>query len=86
MGVALSAQEALDRYFLEIRCKMIEIAASLDRIERGRENAAAKQDPRMGLLAEGIAALSTTGTDRAERVLKIFSLPYDPQWRKNIGI
>lgn len=86
MPAGLSAQQALDRYYLEIRCKIIEIAASLDRIERGDGNDAIGQDPRMDLLTEAIGVLNTQATNRAERVLKTFSLPYDSQWRKNYGI
>jgi hypothetical protein len=31
----LSAQEVLNRYFLELRCKLLDIAAILDRMDRG---------------------------------------------------
>ncbi len=37
MPTAMPAAEVLDREFLEIRAKILEIAASLDRLDRGED-------------------------------------------------
>ncbi|MBK8269698.1 MAG: hypothetical protein IPK83_15955 [Planctomycetes bacterium] len=79
----LTAKTALDRSYLETRCKLIEIAANLDRIERGAEAGAAVSDPRLKLIREGLALLNRTDistADRAERVQKLFSQEYEQTW------
>lgn len=75
----LTANQALDHYFLEARCRLLDLAAILDRIDRGGELDAAAAE-RMGKIREALAALSSGGTDRAERVQRIFSLPYGENW------
>lgn len=79
-GLPLSGQAVLDRYFLETRCKLIEIAANLDRIDRG---GGLGDDPRREKLDAALAILATSGPDRAERLQVLFSRDYDPQWLDN---
>ena len=50
MPIPMTAKQVLDREFLEIRCKILEIAAALDRLERAE--GALEGDPRMELLRE----------------------------------
>lgn len=79
----LNATAALDRYYLETRCKLIEIAANLDRIDRGADAAAARKDARWDRLRSALALLGesdATSTDRAERLQHVFSLPYEEKW------
>lgn len=79
----LSARAALDRFYLETRCKLIEIAANLDRIDRGVEAGAMANDPRAKLIREGLALLNRTDittSDRAERMQRIFSHSYEEGW------
>ena len=80
MPQVATAVQALDREFLTIRCKLLEVAAALDRIERGQGSA--ESDPRLKKIGEALAILSKDGTDRAEQLQLIFSLPYEPAWRK----
>jgi hypothetical protein len=75
-----TAAQVLDREFLTIRCKLLEVAAALDRIERGQGSA--ESDPRLKKIGEALAILPKDGTDRAEQLQLIFSLPYEPAWRK----
>lgn len=76
----LSAAEALDRYFLEVRSKLLDIAAILDRIDRGGP---APTDPRLDQIRRALAVLQEPNrTDRAERTQMIFSLEYDPNWKR----
>jgi len=71
----------LDREFLPLRGKLIEVAAALDRIHR---SGGAPRDPRMELIAESLKQLAEgrPTPDRAEQIQMIFSLPYDPEWRR----
>ena len=74
-----SAQETLDREFLTIRCRLIEVAAALDRISRA---AGSTDDVRLANIRRSLEALAQPGTDRAENIQHIFSLPYSPDWRQ----
>jgi len=76
----LPAKTALDAYFLEARCKLLDLAAILDRIGRGADADAVAADPRMARLRTATMALLDTPADRAEMVQSLFSLPYDPNW------
>lgn len=76
----LKAEELLDHEFLVVRAKILEIAAALDRLDRG--NGDAVNDPRTEKLHRGLEALLSREQNRAERIQQIFSLPYDEGWRK----
>jgi hypothetical protein len=76
----LPAPAALDAYFLEARCKLLDLAAILDRIGRGSDAGVAAADPRVGRIRQAVEALLNTQAARAERVQEIFSLEYDPGW------
>ena len=68
-----SAAELLEMYYLELRCNLLEAAATLDRIERAAGGAEAVRDPRLGKLMKSLDILRSTGADRAERFLELFS-------------
>jgi hypothetical protein len=80
----LPAAKALDAYFLEARCKILETAAILDRIGRGREASATASDPRVARIREALEILADHSGGRAERIQKIFSLDYDANWERPI--
>jgi len=82
MSSPLSADAVLDRVYLEIRCKLLDIAASLDRVHRSDEAHAVESDPRLVQIARGIDILSSSGIDRAERIQMLFSDAYVPQWNR----
>lgn len=84
MPAPMPAPAVLDREFLEIRAKILEIAASLDRLDRGDGDV--QSDARLQLLRQGIDILQEAEGGRAERVQSLFSLAYDPQWRDAFGI
>ena len=77
---SMAASAVLDREFLEVRAKILELAASFDRLDRASGSAAS--DPRVGQIREAIAVLLDQEPDRAERVQLVFSLPYDDDWRR----
>lgn len=71
-------REILDEEFLEIRCKILDIAAALDRIDRG-EGESVRTDSRWQQLQQALQVLLGEAP-RAEQVQMIFSRPYDPEW------
>ena len=74
----LPAAQALDAYFLDARCRLLDLAAILDRMDRGTGDVAG--DARVGRIREAVAVLAGTGPDRAARIQQVFSLTYDPSW------
>lgn len=81
MAASQSAEAALTRHFNEARSRLLDVAAILDRIERGAGAAGVRNDPRLVKTREAIAALLVDGPDRAERVQMIFSRPYESGWQ-----
>lgn len=75
----LTAPQVLDREFLEIRARILELAACLDRLDRAEGSLAG--DARMDLLHQGLAAVQEGRQGRAEQVQLIFSRQYDQKWR-----
>lgn len=80
MPIPMPAGAVLDRYFLEIRSKVLDVAAALDRIERAADPGRAAADERMAKLRQAVEILLDSQPDRAVRVLSVFSDPYDPHW------
>lgn len=73
----LTADKVLDKYYLEVRCMLIEIAATLDRHDRARDEqgATGDRDERLDKVYAALEMLSRSeGTpDRSERLLNMFS-------------
>ena len=84
MSESLTAQQVLDREFLEIRAKILEIGSSLDRI--GRATGSVDEDRRMQLLHRGIEILGTNSKCRAEQIQLLFSRQYEDDWRENMDV
>jgi hypothetical protein len=84
MPAVLTAPQLLARDFLEIRAKILELAACFDRIDRG--DGSVDDDPRLAQIHAGLQALAPDArrerAGRAEAVQMIFSLPYEEGWRK----
>jgi hypothetical protein len=78
----MNATQALERHYLEARCKLLEVAAILDRIGRGSGASGTDDDPRLARIREALEVLLDKSGGRAERIQKIFSLDYDPKWEK----
>ena len=70
---AVTSQEVIDRYFLEHRAKLIDIAAFLDRIDRTVDARPAESDYRIAALLKAIAVLCDGRANRAGRILTTFS-------------
>lgn len=73
----LTADKVLDKYYLEVRCMLIEIAATLDRHDRAcdEQSGGGEHDERLDKVYAALAMLSdSSGTpDRSERLLNMFS-------------
>ena len=67
----LTKRAVVDRYFLEHRAKVIDIAAFLDRIDRAQGDGA--DDYRRTALEACCAILTDGKPDRARRVLELLS-------------
>ena len=81
MTTTQTANQVLDREFLDVRHRIIDVAATLDRIEGGEGADSTRSDPRMVQLTEAIRSLIDGKPKRAERVQMIFSDSYEPNWR-----
>lgn len=80
----LSAPEVLSREFLDVRCKILDVAAAFDRLTRSEGTVA--DDPRYARLREALQSVLDTQSDRAERVQMIFSREYDRKWQKTFEV
>jgi len=77
-----TADQVLDTYFLDARCMLIEIAATLDRHDAALQRAGTPggdPPPRLEKLYESLALLAdrNASADRAEQLLRLFSDPVD---------
>jgi hypothetical protein len=68
-----TANEILDQQFLEMRWRVLSLAADLDRIQRAAEEGSLPGDGRLDKLREAIGILTSGEIDRAERVQMLFS-------------
>jgi hypothetical protein len=84
MSGPLSAAQILEREYLAMRAKVLELAASFDRIQRADGSAAS--DTRWTKLSQGVQILLESDDCRAERVQLHFSREYSESWRKSFGI
>jgi hypothetical protein len=79
MSTSSTATNILDREFLDIRSKLIDLAASLDRIQRAQGSIA--NDPRMGKITQALQILAAQTPSSTEQIQILFSLPYNEHWR-----
>lgn len=79
MASPSDAAEILNRDFLEMRAKIIELAAMRDRIDRAEGSV--RCDPRMEKILQAIRQLADDEPDRAEQVQRLFSNAYDERWQ-----
>ncbi|MEX2287577.1 MAG: hypothetical protein WD648_10845 [Planctomycetaceae bacterium] len=84
MLTPMPAADVLNREFLEIRAKILQVAASFDRLDRGEGTV--EGDSRMRLIRKAIDILQSETPDRAEQIQLLFSREYDSNWRKSLGV
>ncbi|MBI3408804.1 MAG: hypothetical protein HY040_10645 [Planctomycetes bacterium] len=78
----LPAPKALDSFFLEARAKLLDVAAILDRIGRGKDAGGTGDDPRLERIRKALEVLHDQSGGRAERIQQIFSREYDSKWER----
>ena len=77
-----SAHNILERHFLQVRSGLLDIAATLDRINRGEDAPLLQEDLRLESIRRAVEILNDGGTDRAERIQILFSDPYQSGWNQ----
>lgn len=70
----MTAQQVLDTYFLEARCKLIEVAAMLDRVDRAADRKAIAGDARLAFIRDALKILESDAPNRAEQIELRYSL------------
>ena len=70
----LTAPEVLDAYFLEARARLIELAATLDRIDRAAGSQAVQSDARLKFIHDSLQILQRAQPARAKAVQELYSL------------
>lgn len=82
----MNSNQILDREFLDIRAKILEVAAALDRIDRADGDVSS--DSRMQLIENAIGIIASKHPDpiRAEKIQLLFSLEYDDSWIEKFEI
>jgi len=84
MSEPMTAPNILDREFLEIRAKILQLAASFDRMDRS--DGAVANDTRMKSIRKGIEILQSQVPNRAEQLQLVFSRDYESDWKTQFGI
>lgn len=79
------SEQVVEQEFLQIRAKILEVAAFFDRLEPAEEIPSTTQQ-RLDLLRQGCELLLDGEGDKASRVQLLFSRKYDSQWRQNMGV
>ncbi len=79
-----SAHEVLDQEFLQVRAKILELAAFFDRLSEA--DASNVNQDQLQRLQDGCAILNDQDTGKAERVQLLFSREYDANWRNEFAI
>jgi hypothetical protein len=76
MVSSMDGRGVVSEYFLELRARVLDLAAGFDRIERAPGGSALlREDPGLQQLRAALGILAETGcTDRTERILRSFSL------------
>ncbi len=83
-----SASEIWGKDFLEMRARVLDVAAALDRLERAADSDRLFVSTTGGgpspysRLRDAMEILIDGQPNRAERVQLTFSLPYHPGWRE----
>jgi hypothetical protein len=79
-----AAKQILADEFLVARAKILELAATLDRIDRG--SGSVDESPAWKLLSQGLDILCDDEKEKAKRVQLLMSRAYDPDWKNNLNI
>jgi len=78
----MTADQVLDRHYLELRCGLLDLAAALDRISRSGGSETVAEDGRLKKIRQGIQMLLDEKSGRAEKIQLLFSDEYQPGWNR----
>ena len=84
-----SAEDIFEHSFLDVRAKLLEVAAVLDRVDRAAENGVPLRgiaSDRRAKTDDAIRILLSEGPDRARRLQQLFSREYESDWREQMQI
>jgi hypothetical protein len=79
----LSSYESLQREWLPLRARLLDIAATLDRLDR--QHALAVDSNESQTIQEALRLLTSSEPNRAEQLQQLYSRPYDPAWRERFA-
>lgn len=82
-SIPQNARQIFEAEFQTLRCKMIETAAILDRLDRAaaaHPETSLTGDYRLPWIRQGLETLASEEPDRAKRLQLIFSQPYEEGW------
>ena len=80
----MNAPQILNREFLDLRCRILDLAAAFDRLDRAEGTV--ENDPRWQRLHEALQLLQDAKSERAEKVQLLFSREYDQAWVEKFGL
>ena len=78
----LPADRVLDQFFHDARSRLLDVAAVFDRVGRGANADTATDDPRFAKLRQAVEVLLGDAPNKAELIQQLFSLAYDPDWKR----
>ena len=84
-----TAAEVIDEEFLQVRAKLLEVAAFFDRIEVAssvESSEATSSLDKLKLLRSACDLLIDEELDKAPRLQTLFSREYNPDWRSEFDI
>jgi hypothetical protein len=82
-----NAEQVVEQEFLQVRAKILEIAAFLDRLDpQDAQDVSSVNAERLKLLRAGCELLLDADSDKAARLQLLFSRKYDEQWRQAMGV
>lgn len=82
-----NAEQIVEQEFLQVRAKILEIAAFLDRLDpQDSQGISSVNAERLKLLRAGCELLLDADSDKATRLQLLFSRKYDEQWRQAMGV
>ena len=79
-----TASDLIDGELLGIRSRLIDLAATLDRIDRAE--GAVADDPRLATIRQCLGVIADTKPGRAEQLQLLFSLPYKDDWKSQYDL
>lgn len=82
----MSAETTLQRYFVENRSRLIDIAAYLDRIERSANLPSVAGDFRLEAFKKALEVLLSPSGNRVERIQEILSDPTTEPTESSEGV